>query len=185
MRDLPSQITAKNVDRVLSEYVALIEDVGNPGTGLRGARLLSALKRDAVGAGPYPDVTLFEAANRIMTDLVMLNGVRRLLKQRVFPSRAYTVEYGHGNEGEHDIVASEGGKRLIGEVFNVAPSLFPLKKASALRKLRASKIKADYRVILVNHDAVAASYVPKAGPGEHYLFVDIESGEGRIVAGGR
>jgi hypothetical protein len=48
-------------------------------------------------------------------------------------------------------------------VFNVAPSFFPLKKASALKKLRASRTKADYRVILVDHDAVAAAYVPKPG----------------------
>jgi hypothetical protein len=66
------------------------------------------LKREAVGAGRYPNVTLFEAANRIMTDVVMLNGVRWLLKDEVFPFRAYTVEYGHGNEGAHDIEASEG-----------------------------------------------------------------------------
>ena len=183
MRNRPREITTTNVDRLLSRYLAEAELVGESVVGLQGVRLLSALKREVVGAGPYPNVTLFEAANRIMTDLVMLHGVRWLLKHRVFPFRAYTVEYGHGNEGEHDIVASEGGKHLIGEVFNVAPSFFAIKKARALKRLRASRVIADYRVILVNDDAVAASYVPKPRPGEYYVFVNTESGEGRMVSG--
>lgn len=182
MQELLREITLTNVDRVLSEYVALIEDVGLTVAGLRGVPLLSTLKRDSVGGGPYPNVTLFETANRVMTDLVMLHGVRRLLKHEVFPFREYTVEYGHGNEGTHDIEASEDGKALIGEVFNVAPSLYRLKKASALKKLRASKINAEYRVVLINHDAVAESYVPKVRPGEYYVFVNTETGEGRVVA---
>ena len=133
MGDLPREITSRDIDRLFSRYIAEMESVGDCIDGLRGLRLLSALKRDVVGAGPYPNVTLFEAANRIMTDLVMLHGVRWLLKHEVFPFRAYRVEYGHGNEGAHDIEASEGGKTLIGEVFNVAPSFFPIKKAAALR----------------------------------------------------
>lgn len=184
MHDLPREITSGNIDRLLTGYLAEAELMGQCIAGLQGVRLLSALKRDAVGAGPYPNVTLFEAANRIMTDLVMLHGVRWLLKHEVFPFREYTVEFGHGNEGAHDIVASDGGKALIGEVFNVAPSLFSMKKSKTLKKLRAANTKADYRVILVNHDAVAASYVPKLRPGEYYVFVNTETGEGRLVSSG-
>jgi hypothetical protein len=183
MQDLPREITARNIDRLFSRFVSEAELVGESIAGLRGVRLLSALKRDVVGAGPYPNVTLFEAANRIMTDLVMLHGVRWLLKHEVFPFHSYTVEYGHGNEGAHDIVAREGGKILIGEVFNVAPSFFPLKKATALKKLRASKTKAEYRLILVNHDAVPASYVPKPATHEYLVFVNVGTGEGRVVPG--
>ena len=80
-------------------------------------------------------------------------------------------------------MASGGGKALIGEVFNVSGSLFLLTKARALKKLRASKVRADYRVILVNHDAVGASYVPKPREGEYFVFVSIDTGEGRVVGG--
>lgn len=177
-------LSAENIDGLCSRYLAGVESVGKSIEGLRGVRLLSALKREVVGAGPYPNVTLFEAANRIMTDLVMLNGVRWLLKHEVFPFRSYTVEYGHGNEGEHDIVAGGGGKTLIGEVFNVAPSLFSMKRSKTLKKLRASNTKADYRVILVNHDAVAPAYAPKPMPGEYYVFVNVDTGECRTAAAG-
>ena len=185
MRDQPRKITAGSIDRLLSRYLAEAELVGDSIAGRRGVQLLAALKRDAVGAGPYQSVSLFEAASRVMTDLVMLHGVRWLLKQKVFPFGSYTVECGHGNEGAHDVVGSEGGKTLIGEVFNVAPSFFPIKKAAALRKLRASKVRADYRVILVNHDAVGSSYVPKPRPGEYFVFVNTETGDGGVIAGRR
>lgn len=158
MHDLAREVTAANVDQLLSQYIALAETVGGSIAGLNGLRLFSALKREAVEVGPYPRVTLFEAANRIMTDLVTLYGVRWLLKEKVFPFQTYEVEYGHGNKGAHDILATADEKSLIGEVFNVAPSFFPIKKASALKKLRASKVKADYRIIMVNADAVQAAY---------------------------
>ena len=108
-----------------------------------------------------------------------------MLKQKTFPFRRYKVEFGIGNEGAHDILASEGGKALIGEVFNVAPSFFPIKKAAVLKKLRASKVQANYKVILVNHDAVPASYVPKPRDGEYFVFVNIETGAGRVFDGKR
>ena len=107
MHDVAREITYKNVELLLSRYLAEAESLGNSIAGLRGVRLLLVLKRDVVGEGPYPTVTLFEVANRIMTDLVMAQGVRRLLRKKTFPFRAYTVEYGHGNEGEHDGTSSD------------------------------------------------------------------------------
>ena len=38
-------------------------------------------------------------------------------------------------------------------------------------------------ISLVNHDAVGASYVPKPREGEYFVFVNIETGEGRVVPG--
>ena len=69
-------ITRRDADQCLSEYVQAIEDVGSTIPLLRGLSLISELKRCKTGSGPYPDVSLFESANRIMTDLVILHGVR-------------------------------------------------------------------------------------------------------------
>jgi hypothetical protein len=41
-----------------------------------------------------------------MTDLVILNGVKWLLEERIFGFSAYTVEYGHQNNNSYDIEAS-------------------------------------------------------------------------------
>jgi len=178
---LQRNLDATNVDEALEEYVQAVEAVGNCIQGLAGIELLEALKRGKVGCGPYPNVALFEAANRIMTDLVILYGVRWLLRNAVFPFRAYTVEYGHENNNAHDLKAEESGRVLIGEAFNVAPSFFAIKKAGAIQKLRASSIRADYRVILCNDLAVLDTYSPKPRDFEYFVFVKTGADSGRVV----
>jgi hypothetical protein len=134
-----------------------------------------------VEIGPYPHVTLFEAANRIMTDLVILKGVRWLLDKRSFPFDEYLVEYGNEDSNEHDITAVQSGKRLIGEAFNVAPSFFQGKKTAMLKKLRNAGESIDFKIIMVNADAVNEDYLPKVKDREYYLFVDVESYEARLL----
>ncbi len=177
----PRQLNAQNIDAALNSYRRSIDEIGHTVGTARGVELLRLLKRGQAGSGPYPTVSLFEAANRIMTDLVILNGVRWLLAESSLPFREYTVEYGHEDNGDHDIVATDGDRRLIGEAFNVAASFFPIKKSSALRKLRASTAVADYRLVVCNCEAVTASYGPKPQTGEYFLFVDIDSGHTRVV----
>ena len=173
-------LTADNVDDALQSYIRSVASVGDCIRGLSGIQLLEALKRGKVGCGPYPNVALFEAANRIMTDLVILSGIRWVLCNEVFPFASYRVEYGHEDYNGHDLTAQAHGQQLIGEAFNVAPSFFP-QKAAALRKLRASPIRAQYRVILCNSLAVRDGYVPQPQTNEYFVFVDPESDRGRIV----
>lgn len=177
----PRTLTDANIESLLETYLAAVETVGDSITSLRGVALLKALKRGTVGVGPYPTVAPFETANRIMTDLVILNGIKWLLRTGSFPFKEYTVELGHENYGHHDIEAAANGKALIGEAFNVAPSFFSIKKASALKKLRASTVPAEYRLIVCNHDAVESAYAPKPRPGEFFVFVDIGSGDANVL----
>jgi len=174
-------ITNGNIEDVLQTYVTSAETVGESISGLKGLSLLRALKRGVVGGGPYPNVALFEAANRIMTDLVILYGVRWLLRTGTFPFGQYSVEYGHENQGPHDIMAEADGKALIGEAFNVAPSFFAIKKNSAIKKLRRSNIRADYKLIICNHDAVRDLYTPKPRHGEFFVFVNVGSDVANVV----
>jgi hypothetical protein len=137
-------LSSENVDAQINTYLACIEGIGASISELRGLRLLEALKRTAIKAGPYPHATLFEAANRIMTDLVLLYGVWWLLQSRVFPFSTYVVEYGHEDKNGFDITAEQDSQKLIGEAFNVEPSFFQGKKASMLRKLRTKGEGATY-----------------------------------------
>lgn len=174
-------LTHANIDGLLEVYTAKAEAVGDSIAGLKGVALLNSLKRGSIGVGPYPKVALFEAANRIMTDLVILYGVKWLLRNTGLPFLLYTVELGHENHGQHDIVAEADGKVLVAEAFNVAQSFFPIKRASAIRKLRSSAARSDYRVIVCNHDCVAPTYAPRPRVGECFLFVDIGSGCANVV----
>ena len=62
------RLTVGNVGTALAEYSEEIASVGGKIQGKLGLKLLHEVKREPIGTGPYPDVTLFEAANRIMTD---------------------------------------------------------------------------------------------------------------------
>ncbi len=175
------RLTRGNVESVISDYLSSIENIGDTITNLKGLSLFQSLKRDRVGVGPYPHVTLFEAANRIMTDLVILHGVKWLLKTQAFPFDAYEVEYGNEDSNDHDITAENEGKKLTGEAFNVARSFFQGKKASMLKKLRKAENKSDYKVIMANTDSVRDGYSPSVRIGEYYIFVNVESGEARLL----
>lgn len=173
-------ITATDVEHCLTAYVQSIQNVGSTIAGLKGRALIEELKRGKTGFGPYPKVSLFESANRIMTDLVILHGVKWLLVKSHFGFKSYTVEYGNENNNEYDIEATSGRRRLVGEAFNVAPSFFQGKKAAMLKKLRIDE-KASVKIIMFNHDAVAPDYEPNPPFGLHFLFVNIGSGDCRMV----
>jgi hypothetical protein len=78
-------VSRENVDGSIKTYLLSVETIGDSIAHLRGFALLEVLKRKAMGTGPYSNVSLFEAANRIMTDLVILHGINWLLDHRVFP----------------------------------------------------------------------------------------------------
>jgi hypothetical protein len=179
--DMDRALNRQNIDSVIQRYTSSIAEIGDMFSGLKGVRLFQYLKRNQVRIGPYPHVTLFEAANRIMTDLVILKGVKWLLHKRSFPFDEYVVEYGNEDSNDHDITADQSGKRLIGEAFNVAPSFFQGKKTSMLKKLRSFGERADFRIIMANADAVNTNYSPKVEDKEYYLFVDVDSDEARLL----
>jgi hypothetical protein len=175
------KLSASNIDPEIKAFTRSIEHLGSSIRDMQGLRLLEALKRDKVSEGPYPHVTLFEAANRIMTDLVILYGVRWLLKNNEFPFSCYEVEFGNENKNGFDIQAKENGRSLVGEVFNVAPSFFQGKKSSMLKKLRGKRNEADFTILMFNQDAIGKNYKPKQVEGEYFLFVDVGKGTAEII----
>lgn len=73
MQQKERTLNKSNVDIILKEFVKSIGGLGISNSGKTGISLFEALKREKLTTGPYPGVTLFEAANRIMTDLVIFN----------------------------------------------------------------------------------------------------------------
>jgi len=180
----PRRLTRGNIGKALATYRRHVEELSlGPAAGLRGLDLLLALKRKKVGGWPYgKDLTWSETANRIMSDLVILYGVRFLLRDHIFPFREYTVQYGIENEQGYDVRAGRGRLTLKGEAFNVAESFFQNKKSSSLAKLRKPP-KATCRLIMFNQDAVKPGYAPRPEKGEYFVLVNVQSGDGRIVPG--
>lgn len=175
-------LTAKNISPFIAAYEKSFADVGKSIQGLSGRALIETLKRKRLDHGPYPDVTLFEAANGIMSDLVILHGGNALLVSEVFPFVAYTVELGNENNNGFDIRAHNNDSSLIGEAFNVASSFFPVKKAHALKRLRKQSSSHTHTILMFNSDAVDPRYNPRPRAGERFVLVDIARSSIRIVS---
>jgi len=171
-----NRINLDNVDKRIEEYLKTIQGIKLPITQGDVLKTIHSIKRDPLGTGPYPKVSLFETANRIFSDLVILFGVRSLLTSPLvgevsLPFREYSVAL--GVQGGPDLSASQNDSNLVGEAFHVAPSFFQTKKRLEMKKLRNEV--ATYRIILFNHDAVKnpEGYLDKSEPTMLYLPVNI------------
>ena len=74
MHNFERTISKTNAEHLITTYLASVEEIGNSLGDHKVLHLLKVLKREALGAGPYPHVMMFEAANRILSDLVILYG---------------------------------------------------------------------------------------------------------------
>jgi hypothetical protein len=183
MQQIVRVLTSENIKTITTDFHASLASIGDSIQGKSGVALFTALKREKLIGGPYPGVSLFEAANRIMSDLVILGGVSGLLDGGQFPFTSYTVEFGNEDKNGFDIRATAGSETLVGEAFNVAPSFFQIKKGSALKKLRRDGADATYRVLMFNDDAASLSYSPKPEAGLYHILVGVESGNLQVWPG--
>jgi phage gp36-like protein len=181
MKDIPKILTVENIYKTIDEYLKLINEIKNENFD-NSLEFIKYLKNGKVGMGPYPFVSFFEAANCIMTDLVILNGVKMLLEGYIpeISFKEYHVNYGNKEDQEFDIIVKSNlGTHLIGESFHVSKSLFKSKRRKSLMKLRQnqnlvnmSSIKLK-SILIYNKEAVNNGYIPKLNKNEYFLEVEL------------
>jgi hypothetical protein len=66
-------VSEENISGIMEQYNASVDKLGDFFAGRKSLRLRETPKRDEVYMGPYSHVGLFGAANRIMSDLVILH----------------------------------------------------------------------------------------------------------------
>jgi hypothetical protein len=164
-----------NIDEAITDYRDSLSNVPLSIYADDILSFLTKIKREEMKSGPYPNVSLFEAANRIMTDLTILYGIRDLLNGKVLELDflEYNVEFGNENKNKHDITANKDGKELIGEAFNVSKTFFHTKKSSSLKKLNASMDKSKILLLLYNDDAHLSQSEYKINDNEFHYRVKI------------
>lgn len=162
IEDIPRKLNKENINDAIETYKLLLNEIPLKIEGSSIIELLMKLKRDKINSGPWKSVSIFEAANRIMTDLIILYGVKQIIDGK-FPHLAlfteFDVELGNENKNLHDIISFSNGKTLIGEAFNVAPSFFNVKKGKSIKKLLGSNSPKDYLIILCNSDSHIKSVI--------------------------
>ena len=136
MNEISRELNNLNIDKVIKDYKSLLNQIPLLLKSDNTLEFLKEIKRDKVNYGPYPNVTLFESANRIMTDLTILLGVKKLLSGEIkeLKYNKYIVEFGNDNKNHNDIYAFNKFSTLIGEAFYVAPSFFQIRNIPRLRK---------------------------------------------------
>ena len=164
-------LTVGNVGTTLAEYSATIVSVGDRIQGKLGLELLQEVKRVPTRTGPYPEVTLFEAA-KPHNDRFGDSERREVAAAGIcLPFLGVPRRVRKRGLQRHDLMAENEDERLVGEAFNVAPSFFQAKKAAMLRKLRMPENREGLKLILANADAVGESYRPKLRANEHMVLV--------------
>jgi hypothetical protein len=101
--------------------------------------------------GPYKNITPFEAANRIASDLVIINGLLQLINEKEIINPVITLRLGTTHvPGKGDFSIKTGNKEFEGEAFNVAPSFLKAKLQKTLQKWKGND---KLKYILINADA--------------------------------
>jgi len=172
----PRNLNARNIDETIENYLHLLQEYPKEIKGNTPYDFLKKIKREETTASLYTGLTLFESANRIMTDLVILFGIKELLEGKIpeISYEEYIVEYGNENKNPFDITAIKEGFELRGEAFNVAQSYFGNKRRYSLEKLRENNNTNIQIILIYNKDAVGGNYKRISFDDEFHLVVDLD-----------
>lgn len=108
------------------------------------------LKREKFDIGKYKQITVFEAANRIASDLVLLEGLPLIAKK--FKATKFKILLGNYHDPDRgDFSLEIGGKWFEGEAFSTAESYFHPKLSGTVNKWNGKE--GDLRFILFNSSA--------------------------------
>ena len=169
-----------NIHQEIKKYLKEIDAIEFPERRVNNIEYMLSLKRGKILKGPYPAVSIFEASNRIFSDIVILFGIKQILLNPQLgsirlPFDQYEVKL--GTENGYDIEAEKGNEKLIGEAFNVARSFFPVKKRKTKAKLNKES-NSDYKILIFNADAVPVPdyYKQISTKSLMYLPVDWQKG---------
>lgn len=116
----------KSVDSFYGIYIKLVEEIIYPTHSGNIVNDFLEIKRKKVNAGPYPNVSFFECANRICSDLTLLYGCKSLLKSS---SDIALLKCCFGTVQGPDIVAFCKEEKIIfeAEVFCTSEKFFRAK----------------------------------------------------------
>lgn len=152
--NIADRLTEQSIRQLIESYKALLDKNPFPQViNQNYPAVLSKLKRERFRIGPYEGITIFEAANRIASDLTLLQGVSKLFSDQIISSSAQVQVLLGTMQGENngDFTIFENGSELQGEAFDVAPTFFKSKLYKTLVKWRD---KVGLRFVVFNEDCL-------------------------------
>ncbi len=117
--------------------------------------LINAIKRTPEKIGPYQNISIFEALNRIGSDLVLLSGAEKLFNGFINEIVPKSIHLKMGTTHGFDFEVKLADEKIIyGEAFNAAESFGKQKMRQALHKLidKNPDKNAKNGIIFMNED---------------------------------
>jgi len=135
--NLQEYLKRASIQRLERKYLTYFKK--NPFPNLRHKsipEILNKLKRLKYNIGPYENITVFEASNRIATDLTLFKGIEKLFAMNEIPKDSKVlIQLGNMQmKGKGDFSVKGKILDLEGEVFDTAPSFFNNKLYKVLAK---------------------------------------------------
>lgn len=157
-RNQIAKLDYKGLIEFKCDYLKLLNDNPFPDPPTSGSfyEVITYLKRKDqskdVKIGAYGNITVFEAGNRIASDLIIINGLLQLVdKNEEFKKALFTLRLGTTHlAGKGDFTIHFNGLELEGEAFNVAPSFLKPKMRITINKWKDNH---QLKYILVNEEA--------------------------------
>ncbi|KAF2082095.1 hypothetical protein [Flavobacterium sharifuzzamanii] len=157
-QDKLSDLNYEELNIFKTNYLKLLTDNPFPVVPNLGSHyeMITFLKRkdesNPVKIGVYENISPFEAANRIASDLVILNGLLQLIAaNNEIKDAKFTLRLGTTHHvGKGDFTIKIKDEEFEGEAFNAAPSFLKQKMRKTLKKWEGSP---RLRYILVNVEA--------------------------------
>lgn len=188
-------VNASNIDNKIRAYLEfrgpvnnhlkIIESVKPPLGIIALVDFFESIKRQEIKGWPTDEkgVSLFEAANRILSDLILFFGVRGMLKR---PKRLgkdisrMTFELNLGVRGGPDFRAPAGSNKciVVGEAFNVATSFFATKMNYELKKICDWDYvyrRAKYKIVMFNEEGGTERKYEEKYPQILFFPVDLKT----------
>lgn len=136
--------------------------------------LIDNIKRTPQETGPYQNISVFEALNRIGSDLVLLSGATKLFKEGIGARIPISIHLKMGTTQGFDFkVCFDDEYVIYGEAFNAAKSFCKQKMRQAIHKLidHNPDKTATEGIVFINKDV---SEIIAAYKNEKELISDIK-----------
>ena len=117
--------------------------------------LITNIKRSPGKIGPYQDISVFEALNRIGSDLVLLSGTTKIFNGDTEINVPAKIQLRMGNTHGFDFeVHTKSKGKIYGEAFNAAESFCKSKMRDAIHKLMKNNPdkKAKHAIVFINQE---------------------------------
>lgn len=141
-------LSKKAFEEAKSAYLTLIEKNNySMKATISIYELIKNVKRSPATIGPYKDISVFEALNRIGSDLVLLEGAEKLFNGEIESIKPKSIELRMGNKHGFDFtVTLDDDSEILGEAFNAAESFCEHKYRQAINKFTDELLKEDSNI---------------------------------------